>query len=390
MTKIFQRAKEYEEQLVQLRRHFHQHPEISGKEVETSKKVKELLAEHGIPYQEVGTHSVLATIEGAKPGRTFMLRADMDALSVTEENDLPYRSCVEGVMHACGHDIHTTMLLGAAFLLEEMKEEICGTVKLIFQEAEEHLAGARLLCSEGILDGVDGIFAIHVSESCKAGQIQIDKGPRTSSACSLHITIHGKAGHSSQPQTGIDAMVVGAAMLLNLQTIVSRSADPKDFLVVHVGKFTSGTQENIIADYAKLDGSIRYFDKKYGAILEPIISRIVHQTAAAYGATADLDFRVITDPVVNDPEIEAIAEEAAATIIKPEDILHPGPRGGSEDFAYYLRHVPGALAFLGIQVEGREDTSLHSGKMLFDESVIPYGVALHVQTALDYLKQTSI
>ena len=238
-------AKDY---VIEMRRYFHQYPEKSLEEYETSKRIKEELDKMGIPYISVANTGVIATIEGKNPGKTVALRADMDALSVVEENDsIDYKSKIDGMMHACGHDGHTSMLLGAGKVLNDMKDEINGTVKLFFQPAEEVAQGAKAMIADGALEGVDGVFGIHLWTDLECGKISVEEGPRMAAADIFKIIVKGKGGHGSLPQQGVDAVVVSSAIIMNLQSIVSRETSPLDSVVVSIGALHSGTRFNVIA-----------------------------------------------------------------------------------------------------------------------------------------------
>ncbi len=241
---VIERVKQYKQYVIDMRREFHMYPELSWKEFETSKRIKRELDLMGISYLSVADPGIVATIEGAKSGRTIALRADMDALEVTEANETEYKSRNKGISHACGHDAHMAMLLGAAEVLHDMKEELQGTVKLIFQPAEELVSGTKTVIREGGLDRVDSIFGIHINGFLPIGQINAQEGARLSSGDHFEITIKGQGGHGGIPHQGVDAIMAASAVVMNLQSIVSRETDPVDPTVVSVGMFHAGTRNN--------------------------------------------------------------------------------------------------------------------------------------------------
>ena len=290
-------AASYNDYLIEMRRHFHAHPEISGQEYETSKTIKAELDKYGIQWRPCGLETgVLATIQGAKPGKTILLRGDMDALSVQEETGVEYASQNPGVMHACGHDCHTASMLTVARLLNDHKDELCGTVKLAFQPAEEVAQGAASMIQEGAMDGVDACFGIHVWSDVEAGKVSVEAGPRMAAADMFTINVHGRGGHGSAPHQCIDAVVVSSAIVQNLQTIVSRELDPADAAVLSVGKLQSGSRWNIIAEYGTLEGTARYYKPELTEYFKEAITRVATQTAASYRAEAEVIFDHLIPP----------------------------------------------------------------------------------------------
>lgn len=372
---------------VTMRRHFHQHPEVSGKEYETSKRIQAELAKAGIPFEQLGMDTgVVATIKGDHPGKTFMLRGDMDALEVTELNTCAYASQNQGVMHACGHDCHTSMLLTAALMLNEMRDQIHGTVKLFFQPAEETAEGAKAMIEAGALDDVDGCFGMHVWSEVDAGQVSIVAGPRMASGDLFKIYVKGKGTHGAQPHRGVDALVAGAAIVQNLQTIVSRETDPSETAVVTVGIFNAGTRFNVVAGEAYLEGTTRCFNPEIRAKFPEQLQRIANETAKSFGGSAEVVYEGKVPPTINDPVITGYAAEAARSIFGDNYEAGYGRTLGGEDFAYFSERVPGAMAFLGIRNPAVEAVyPQHSGHYQVDETVLIKGAALYVQTALNFL-----
>lgn len=379
-------AAKYEDYVIEKRRYFHMNPEVSSQEYNTSKTVKEELDKMGIPWQPCGMETgVLATIQGSKPGKTILLRGDMDALTVQELTGAPYASKNEGVMHACGHDCHTAMLLGAAHILNDMRDELCGTVKLAFQPAEEIARGALPMIEQGALEGVDACFAIHVWATMESGKLSLEAGPRMASADEFHISIKGKGCHGAQPEEGVDAVLATAATVMNLQSIVSREISPMDPAVVTVGSIKAGTRWNVVAEDSYLTGTVRCFSNAVWESIPAMVERVVKTTAETYRAQADLEYIRLVPPTVNDASIAAIGR-AAAKKVMGEDCLADCPATtGGEDFAYFMQKVPGAMALLGIRNEACGAVyPNHSGNFCVDESQLIKGAMLYAQTAMDF------
>lgn len=381
-------GKKYKDYVIQMRREFHMNPESSWEEFRTSQRVKEELDKMGIPYVSVAGTGVLATIKGKEEGKTVALRADMDALEVTETNDVPYKSQNPGKMHACGHDGHTAMLLGAAKIFSEIKDELKGTVKLIFQPAEEVAAGAKKMIAESdFMDTVDSVFGIHLWSGVPVGKVSVESGPRMASADLFKIKVTGKAGHGSMPHQTVDSVVVASAIVMNLQSMVSREFSPLESVVVSVGSLHSGTRFNVIAGEAVLDGTTRCFNPEIREELPGIIERIAKHTAAAYRAEANLEYTNGTPPTINDEECSKIATGSVEKILGKEGVQLMEKTTGGEDFSFFLEKAPGAIAFVGVR---NEETGAcyahHHDKFNMDEDGLEIGTALYVQYAVDYLK----
>lgn len=379
-------AAKYSEYQVEMRRYFHEHPEVSEHEFETSKKVKEELDKMGVEWVPCGLETgVLATIKGDKPGKTFLLRGDMDALTVKEETGLPFASKNEGVMHACGHDCHISMMLTAAQILKDMKSELCGTVKLAFQPAEEVATGAKSMIEQGALDGVDGCFSIHVWGGIPTGRVCCNPGPRMASADMFKIDVTGKGGHGAEPNKCVDAAVVSAAIVNNLQTIVSRETSPTDPAVVTVGRMDVGTRWNVVAEKAHLEGTSRCFSDELWNTMPELIERIAKDTARAFRAEAEVENTRLVPPTNNDENIAEIVMAAAKNVIAKDALINSPVTMGGEDFAFFMQKVPGAVAFLGIENEACNAVwPNHSGKFTVDEDALLKGAMLYAQTAMDF------
>jgi len=381
-------AHKYQQYTIDMRREFHMHPELSMHEEKTAKRIMEELTKMGIPCVSIAGTGVLGTIKGKNPGKTIALRADIDALEITEKNEVPYKSQNEGVMHACGHDSHAAMLLGAAKVLNDIKDELNGTVKLMFQPGEEVAQGAKAMVAGGALDGVDEVFGMHVMGNFPTGKIAIGAGARMASCDMFKITVKGKGGHGSMPHLGIDAVLAASAVVMNLQSIASREVSPMDTVVVSVGKFISGTRFNIIADEALLEGTTRCFSYEIRENLPKMIERIAKATAESFRAEAELEYNFLTAPTINGEESTERARKSIEKIMSKDAVVDMPKMAGSEDFSEYLAKVPGTFALVGT-ANAEKDTcySNHHAKFNIDEDMLEHGVALHVQYAVDFLNE---
>jgi amidohydrolase len=375
----------YSDEIILNRREFHRIPEPSGREIKTSELIRKKLLEMGIKPRSMAGTGLIAEITGAQAGKTVALRADIDALPLAEKTGAAYCSRHEGFMHACGHDAHIAMLLGAARMLLELKEEIHGRVRLIFQPSEENSTGARAMIAEGVMDGVDTVFGIHVWSGLDAGKISVEAGPRMASADFWYIDIRGKGGHGGMPHDGIDALVAGAALVNSLQTVVSREISPLEPAVLSIGEFRAGTLPNIIADSACLSGTSRTFSHEVREQFPAAIKRIAEHTAAAYRAEIKLRYDLGSPAVKNDPSCSKIAAHAVREVMGENALSLMEKTLSGEDFADYQRVVPGVFAFLGIRnAEIKAIYPQHSPFYTIDESVLPYGAAVAAQYTLDF------
>lgn len=384
ISKLVKDNKDY---VIALRREFHKNPEPSFKELNTSRRIKEELDKMGIEYISCATTGVVATIKGNHTGKTIALRADIDALSVQELNDVEYKSQVDNMMHACGHDGHTSMLLGAANILNEKRDEIYGTVKLFFQPAEEIGEGADAMIADGAMNGVDSVFGIHLWSSIETGKVSIESGPRMASADWFKINVNGKGGHGSAPHQCVDALVVASSIVMNLQTIVSREIDPLEPVVLTIGMLNSGSRFNVIAENAYMEGTTRCFNNKIRKELPARMEKIISNIAQSYGATATLDYNYIIDPTINDEKCADLGQKVVEKILGKNGLTKFEKITGGEDFSHYMRNTPGALAFVGCRNESKGACySHHSGNFEIDEDSLEIGTNLYVQYAIDYLK----
>ena len=380
-------TKNYKDYIIEKRRYFHMNPEPSFNEYNTSKVIQDELKKLEIPFEIFAKTGIIATIKGANPGKTVLLRADMDALEVCEKNNVSYKSQKEGLMHACGHDGHIAMLLGAAHVLNEIKNELSGEIKLFFQPAEETAQGAKAVIEESkITESIDAAFAIHLWQGVPVGKISLESGARMAAADLFSIKVKGKSGHGSMPHETIDAVVVASAIVMNLQHLVSRNTNPLDTLVVTVGKLTAGTRNNIIAGDAFLEGTIRSFSDEVWKKVPEQIERVVKNTAAAYGAEVEINLVRATPPLVNNQDISDILKTSAEKLYGKEVITKYEKTPGGEDFAYFTQVVPGALAFVGIRNDEKGINSPHHNETFdMDEEALEMGANLYAQFAIDFL-----
>lgn len=385
---ISQLIHENQSYIIKLRRHFHQFPEPSWEEYETSKYIKKELDQLGIAYESIAETGIVATIEGKHKDKIVALRADMDALAVQEENDLPYKSKNDGVMHACGHDGHTAMLLGAAKVLVALQDEINGTVKLLFQPAEERIEGAKKMIDEGAITDVDSILGIHLWAELPTGTINCEPGPRMASGDYIVIDIEGSGGHGSMPHQCVDPSVVAASFMLSVQAMTTRETNPLESLVFTFGEVSCGTRYNVIPDKAHLEGTVRCFDPEIRQKLEEQINRYGENIAKAYNASFHLDFNEGTPPTINDNKTVAIVESTITDYLGSEALMSMNKTTGSEDMAYYLKEIPGAIAFVGCNnsVKGA-DFPHHHPKFNIDEDSLTIGTELYVRFAINFLNE---
>jgi len=384
--KIREAAESVKEQLVDWRREFHQNPELTWEEVRTGNRVAEELERMGIEVKRIAKTGVLGILRGKKPGRTVALRADMDALPITEANDVPYKSQKDGVMHACGHDGHVAMLLGAAKVLSGMREDIEGEVRFLFQPAEEIAEGAPAMMKEGAMDGVDAVFGIHLWSDLETGRVSVEAGPRMASTGILKITVKGKSGHGSMPHQGVDAILAASAVVVDLQSIASREISPLDPVVITIGKYNGGARWNVLCGEVVMEGTTRCFNPETAEKLTDIISRVAKNTAASYRAEAEVEHTLLTPPLLNDPEVSEIARGSVEKLYGKEAVAEMEKVMGGEDFAFYTKAAPGAVAFVGIANSSKgTDVAHHNERFDIDEDALPVGTALYAQFALDYL-----
>ncbi|MGG4496590.1 M20 metallopeptidase family protein [Brevibacillus reuszeri] len=387
------KGKADESYIKEIRREFHRNPELSGQEQRTSQRVIEELKKlsiHEIRPNMAG-YGVLAVIGQKKDGPTVALRADMDALPIFEQSGVPFASQNEGVMHACGHDAHTAMLLGAAKILKSTEQELPGRVLLVFQPAEENspVGGAKPLIEAGaFLDPKpDAIFGLHVWPSLPAGQVGVREGNFMGASDRFRVRIIGKGGHASMPHETIDAAIVAVQVAQVLQTIVSRNVNPLDAGVLTLGKIQAGTGHNVIASEALLEGTVRTFAPKTREMIKERFYSIVQSVVESMGATVEIDYQLGYPVLSNTPEMVDIVREASTAMLGERALPQVEPAMVAEDFAVYLQHFPGAFFWLGC---GFEDTSLnaplHHPRFMLDEGMLTTGSEMLAETALRFLR----
>lgn len=368
--------------LVAWRRHLHQFPELGFQEKLTARFITQKLNAWGLDVRsEVATTGIVATLTGNQPGPVLALRADMDALPILERNTVEYASTHTGVMHACGHDGHVAIALGTAYWLARHREQVPGTVKFVFQPAEEGPGGALPMIAEGALHApnVDAMIGLHLWNNLRLGRIGVKAGPSMGDTAQFKLTITGRGGHGAIPQQTIDAVVVGAQVVNALQTIVSRNVDPFQPAVVTVGKFQSGSNFNVIAQTAFLEGTVRCFDPGLTEFLPRRIEQVVRGICDAHGATYEFDYKHHYPAVINDPRIAGLVRSVAEEFLGTEQV-GPEVTLGGEDMAYFLQQVPGCYFFLGsANPERALDKPHHHPCFDFDEAALGLGVELFVR-----------
>ena len=394
MHPMLKRAREIEDQFIAYRRQFHRHPEAGFKEEQTCATVMAFLDSLQIPHQRMAVTGVVGLIEGGIPGdRCIAIRADMDALPMDERSGVAFASEVPGMMHSCGHDGHTAILMGVAALLKEKQAEIKGNIKLFFQPCEEGpgTGGAFPMIQEGCMENpkVDAAIGLHVhtTDGCATGEIAVKDGPLNASSGGWAITINGKGGHGSSPHLSVDAIVCAAQVVTALQTIASREIDPMSSIVLSIGKIVGGYRTNIIADQVVLEGTLRTTEMEVRASVGERIERIVKGVCDAYRCTGTVDMRQGRPPVINDAGMTDLFAKSAAKILGEDKVKRiPKASMGGEDFAFFAQMVPSTYVRLGARNEALGMTyPAHHPQFDFDEQAIAIGMACLAQTALDYL-----
>jgi hippurate hydrolase len=385
-------------EIVAVRRRLHRRPEVGLRLPESQAIVVEELALLGLtPTLGRETTSAAAIIEGSAPGPTILLRADMDALPLMEETGLEFGSEVAGVMHACGHDMHMAMLLGAARVLSARRSEFAGRIVLMFQPGEEGHHGARIMIDEGLLeltgeDSSTGAFALHISTLYPSGTINIRPGPLLAAADILRIAVRGRGGHASTPHLSLDPIPAAAALVGALEVMVTRRIDVFDPAVVTIARFTAGTTNNIIPETAELEGTIRTFSAATRTLVHDELRAVAQGIAAAHGAEIVVDIVGGYPVTVNDDSMVGLVSSTAADLLGADAVSEmPAPLMAAEDFSYVLQRLPGAMAFLGARPPGLDPLTApqnHSNRVVFDESALAVGAATYAAVALRYLATT--
>jgi amidohydrolase len=387
--KLKELLKEMEPQMVAWRRHLHQYPELSFQEEKTPAMIADILRE--LQFDEVrtgvGGRGVVGVLHGGKPGATVALRADFDALPIQDEKEVAYKSKVPGVMHACGHDAHTSGLLGLATVLARHRDEIPGTITFLFQHAEEENPGGAIqMVEDGALQGVDAIFGAHLWSMCPVGTVWVSAGPVMANCDDFIIEIKGKGGHGAVPQETVDAIVIGSQIVGALQTIASRNISPLESVVVTVGTFHAGDNYNVIADRCRLTGTVRSFLPHVRDKAEQRLIEIAKGTAALMGGSAEVTYMRGYPAVINSEAETEIARQAAAAAVGWDNVERMEPTMGAEDFAYYLEKVPGSFLFVGAgNPQKGAGYPHHHPRFDIDESAMLIAAEVLGRAALDYL-----
>lgn len=386
-------ALELLDDVVELRRTLHRHPELGLDTPRTQQQVVAALEGLGLQVR-TGSEltSVVADLEGGRPGPTVLLRADMDALPMTEETGLPYSSQDPGAMHACGHDAHTAMLVGAARLLADRRGDLAGNVRFMFQPGEEGSGGAAVMITEGALDGVDAAFALHVAPNLWSGYVAHRTGPALASADVVRVTVAGRGGHASTPHWATDPVPVACEVVLSLQHMVTRTVDAFDPAVLTISMLRAGTADNVIPDHVELTGTLRAVSERTRREVWERIETVATGVAAAHGCTAQVEIVRGYPVTVNDRAFTPFAVDVARGVVGADKVVEmPAPVMGAEDFSYVLERVPGAMLFLGVCPPEHENPfaapACHSNRMVLHERAMAAGVALHVAVATTFLER---
>jgi amidohydrolase len=370
--------------VVGWRRHLHQNPELSFEEEQTSRFVAETLGSFpGIEVSRPTRTSVMGRLTGGRPGRVLAIRADMDGLPLQEENDFEFASQRPGVMHACGHDAHTAMLLATAKVLSGLRDDLPGEVRFLFQHAEELFpGGADEMIAAGVMDGVDAVIGAHVWSPLEAGKVGIVYGPAMAGPDTFWITVHGRGGHAALPHQTVDPIVVGAELVGSLQHVVSRSTDPLSTAVVSVTQFVAGTTHNVIPGEARMQGTVRTFDPELRSRMPELMERHVKGVTEAHGASYDFTYEQGYRVVVNEPGVTGVLEATVRDVLGAAAVETMKPTMGGEDFSAFQERAPGCFFFLGVGNAGKGIVHPHhSPRFTVDEDALAPGVAVFVQAA---------
>jgi amidohydrolase len=389
-TEIKQLVDEIKEEVIAWRRHLHANPELSFHEEKTAQFVYETLQSFGnLQLSRPTKTSVMARLIGDEPGKVVAIRADMDALPIQEENTFEFASKNPGVMHACGHDGHTAMLLGTAKILSRLRQQIKGEVRFLFQHAEElHPGGAEEMVQAGVMDGVDVVIGTHLWAPLETGKIGIVYGPMMASPDRFFIRIHGKGGHAALPHQTIDSIAIGAQVVTNLQHIVSRNTDPLEPLVVSVTQFIGGTTHNVIPGSVEIQGTVRSFDATLRQNVPKLMERIIKGITEAHGATYEFEYEYGYRPVVNNEKVTRVIEETVREVFGEEAIDHLKPNMGGEDFSAFQQKAPGSFFYVGA---GNKEKGIvyphHHPRFTIDEDALEIGVRVFVHAAFKLLAE---
>ena len=375
--------------VIEQRRYLHQHPEVSYEEKETRQYIENQLHALGIETYSLTGKDVIGVLKGTYAGKTIGIRADMDALPIHEETNLPFASKNQGVMHACGHDGHMAILLGVANYLSTKKDDIHGTILLIFQHAEEDIpGGATELIAANLLENVDAIFGYHLWQPLKSGQIGVCEGPTMAGVDRFSFKILGKGGHGSMPEDAIDPTLVISHVITQLHTIVSRNLKPTDPAVISIGTLNAGSNYNVIPDTASASGTVRYFDLDTSTFIRQRIETIIKGVCDSFGANFEIHYEHGDPPLLNDPKLTSFMKQTATSLFGEEVVVDIEPILGGEDFAYYSLKIPASYIFIGIG-DPNHPYGHHHPKFDIDENMLSVGVELFTDGLIRYLKEES-
>jgi len=383
---MLDKVKKYEDYIIRTRRKLHENPELSCQEFSTKKLILEELKKLNFEIKEIedGT-SIIATLKGGKSGKTIALRADFDALPIIEQSDVEFISKNHGVMHACGHDAHTSMLLGAANVLAEMRDEIKGEIRFFFQEGEEIFAGAKKIIAAGGMEGIDACFGMH-GMPIPTGTVNIESGYRLSGCDTIYVKFEGVSGHGSAPHLAKDTVHPACLFVTDIQSIITKNINPQEAVVVSAGKINGGTKANIVSKYTEVDLSMRYFNPEARKTVHDAIIRHAKAIAEAYEIKVDVNIEESTPSLNNDESMVNLANEVAKKIMGENCSIPMQRPMASDDMAFYFQRAKGVYAFIGYKNEEKGSIYFpHHEKFKLDEDYFKYGAAMFVQFALDYL-----
>lgn len=377
------------EEVVDIRHEIHMHPEIGFEEVNTARLVTETLDKYNIPYTSgIAKTGVLGILEGKNPGKTVLLRADMDALAMQEESGVSYSSKIPNRMHACGHDGHTAGLLGAAMILSKLRDEFDGIIKFMFQPAEETAGGALPMIEEGILENpkVDAAFACHLMGDQKEGKVRVSHGPMMASPDTFEIKIMGKGGHGAIPHISIDPITISAYVITTLQSVVSRRIDPIEPVVISIGSISGGEAHNVIPDSVRIYGTVRTLNEKIRKQVPLEMERVIKGVVSTHGGDYSFDYERKFPPLINDPRMTDIAENAFIKIVGEDNVSEiDNPTMGGEDFSYIANHVPSSFVYVGITKDENNPVIQHNKAFKWDDKNLKILAEGHAQMAIDFL-----
>ncbi|MED1951090.1 M20 family metallopeptidase [Brevibacillus centrosporus] len=383
-AELNQAVEQIKQQVIEWRRYLHQHPELSFHEEKTAQFIYDILSTFdNLELSRPTKNSVMARLIGSQPGKVLAMRADIDALAITEENTFDFISTNPGVMHACGHDGHTSMLLGTAKILSGMKDKIKGEVRFFFQHAEEiYPGGAEEMVQAGVMDGVDLVIGTHLWSTMEYGTIGICPGPMMAAPDTFWINVYGKGGHAALPHQTIDSIAIASQVVTNLQHIVSRTTDPLDNLVLSVTKFVGGTTHNVIPGAVEICGTVRSFDKELRETVPKLMERVIKGITEAHGATYEFTYEFGYRPVINDAEVTQLMEDVVVEALGAEWVDHMRPTMGGEDFSAFQQKAPGCFFYVGA---GNKEKGItyphHHPRFTIDEDALAVGVKMFVHAA---------